>query len=287
MATRFRTLISAAELKAQLGARELVLVDTRFSLADAGAGERAYAAGHLPGAFYAHLERDLSGAAVVGRTGRHPLPDTSALAERLRSWGLCADGQLVVYDDGSGAIAARLWWLARYLGHEAVAVLDGGYAAWSAAGLETTNAVPAAREGTGNFRERARPELLVDANAVEELRARQDHRLFDAREPPRFRGEVEPIDPVAGHIPGARCLPFSGNLHASKFLTRDALRERYASAFEGVTPERCVFYCGSGVTACHDILAATRAGFEGALLYPGSWSEWIADPKRPVARGDG
>lgn len=276
--------ISASELLAIAHESWLVVADCRFSLGDPDAGQRAYAAGHLPGAVYAHLERDLSGPVVTGKTGRHPLPDPRVLASKLSSWGLGREGALVAYDDSGGAFAARLWWLLRWLGFESAAVLDGGLPAWLSSGLPVVTEFPATRQG--DFALQLRPELVVGADQVERARTRADRRVFDARGLERFRGDSEPIDPVAGHIPGARPLPYGGNLESGRFREVSSLRERYGAALGAVAPEHSIVYCGSGVTACHDVLAAAHAGFGGMRLYAGSWSEWITDPERLTARGD-
>lgn len=276
-------LVDTARLHEKLGSPGLRLVDCRFSLSDPEAGARLYAASHLPGATYAHLERDLSSPIVAGETGRHPLPELERFAEFLGRSGIGNDSDVVVYDDAGGAMAARLWWLLRYVGHDRVALLDGGFGAWTAAGLPLSSEVP--DFAPAHFEIRLRPELAVDADEVEALRARSDRRLFDARAPERFRGDVEPIDPVAGHIPGARSLPFAGSLREGKFLPAEELRQRFVDALDGVPIERAVAYCGSGVTACHHVLAAEQAGLPGLRLYPGSWSEWIATGRRPVEKG--
>jgi thiosulfate/3-mercaptopyruvate sulfurtransferase len=199
----------------------------------------------------------------------------------LRSWGIGGASQVVVYDDASGAFAARLWWMLKWLGHERVAVLDGGFGAWQASGFPVTTETTLS--AVGDFMPRQRRELLVGAG---ELLASAERKLFDARAPERFRGEVEPIDPVAGHIPSAENLPFSGNLRDGRFLSPSELRARLDRALDGTPPERAVVYCGSGVTACHDVLAFAHAGLPLPRLYAGSWSEWITDPSRPVAKGD-
>jgi thiosulfate/3-mercaptopyruvate sulfurtransferase len=211
------------------------------------------------------------------------LPALDRFGEFLGRSGIGNDSDVVVYDDAGGAMAARLWWLLRYVGHDGVALLDGGFLAWLAAGHPITSDVVA--PAPTRFEVRLRPELVVDADEVEALRERGDWRLLDARAPERFRGDVEPIDPVAGHIPGARSLPFAGSLREGKFLTPAELRQRFSDALEGVPIERAVAYCGSGVTACHHVLAAEQAGLSGLRLYPGSWSEWIASGTRPVAKG--
>lgn len=275
--------ISARRLAALARRPWLVIVDCRFSLADSLAGERAYTEGHIPGAVYAHLEGDLSGPLVPGKTGRHPLPDPRTFAAKLSSWGLSRGGALVAYDDASGAFAARLWWLLRWVGFDDAAVLDGGLAAWLALGLPVDSQAPAERRG--DFLLRLRPKLVASADEVDAARTRSDQRIFDAREVARFVGEAEPIDPVAGHIPGAHPLPFADNLESGRFHDVSVLRQRYGAALGGLPADRSIVYCGSGVTACHDVLAAAHAGFDGMRLYAGSWSEWITDPTRPVARG--
>jgi thiosulfate/3-mercaptopyruvate sulfurtransferase len=276
-------LVDPARLFERLGSPTLRVVDCRFSLADPEAGARLYATSHVPGATYAHLERDLSSPVVAGKTGRHPLPELDRLAEFLGRSGIGNDSDVVVYDDAGGAMAARLWWLLRYAGHDRVALLDGGFGAWTAAGFPVSSEAPA--PAPAEFQIRLRPELVASADEVEALRERSDRRLFDARAPERFRGEVEPIDPVAGHIPGARSLPFSGSLRDGKFLPPEELRQRFVDALDGVPIERAVAYCGSGVTACHHVLAAEQAGLSGLRLYAGSWSEWIANGERPVEKG--
>lgn len=277
-------LVDPALLAAHLGDPAWAVVDCRFRLAEPAWGRRAYAAGHLPGAVYAHLDDDLSGPVVKGRTGRHPLPTPEAAARTFGAWGIGEGVQVVAYDDAGGAIAARLWWMLRWLGHDAVAVLDGGLPAWQRAGLPLRAGVeerPARR-----FVPHVRPHLVADAAAVEALGGRAGTCLLDAREGARYRGEHEPIDPVAGHVPGARSAPFAENLDADgRFLPPEALRARFAPLLAGADAEHAVVYCGSGVTAAHDVLALAHAGLGEARLYAGSWSEWITDPSRPVATG--
>jgi thiosulfate/3-mercaptopyruvate sulfurtransferase len=277
-------LIDPVRLFEKLEARNLRVVDCRFSLSDPEQGTRLYAISHLPGATYAHLERDLSSPVVPGETGRHPLPELSRFAEFLGRSGIGNDSDVVVYDDAGGAMAARLWWLLRYVGHDRVAVLDGGFPAWVAAGFPVSSEV--VTRTRAHFQVNPRAELVADAEEVEALRTRDDSRLFDARAPERFRGDVEPIDKVAGHIPGARSLPFAGNLRDGRFLPPEELKKRFLDALDGVPIERAVAYCGSGVTACHHVLAAEQAGLSGLRLYPGSWSEWIASGARPVGKGE-
>jgi thiosulfate/3-mercaptopyruvate sulfurtransferase len=279
--TRFSAVISSQELTSRLLEPKLCLVDCRASLQNAAAGRVAYAKAHLPGASFADLLEDLSGPIVPGQTGRHPLPSVEAFTAKARSWGIGAQSQVVVYDDAAGAFAARLWWMLRWLGHDAVAVLDGGFPAWVAEGRALTDALP--EQAPGDFTPEPRPHWLVTAR---ELAAPQStsRRLFDARAPERFAGDVEPIDPVAGHIPGAVNLPFADNLQDGRFRSPAKLRQRFALALDGTPPEAAVVYCGSGVTACHDILAFAHAGLPLPRLYAGSWSEWITDPARPTER---
>ncbi len=280
-----RTLMSVAQLSDRLGQASWCIVDCRFQLADPAAGEGAYRAAHIPGAVYAHLDRDLSAPVVPGRSGRHPLPEAATLAATFGRLGIGPDTQVVAYDDAGGALAAsRLWWLLRWLGHEDVAVLDGGWQAWQAAGLATRAGDEMRRPA--RFMPHERPELVASADEVARVATDPGSRLLDARGADRFRGENETIDPVAGHIPGAVSAPYGQNLGPDgRFLTADVLRERYET-LHGTTPaERVVVYCGSGVTAAHSLLAMVHAGLGDARLYAGSWSEWITDPSRPVAVG--
>ncbi|MCU0964164.1 MAG: sulfurtransferase [Burkholderiaceae bacterium] len=279
--SNYRSLISAAELQALLSSdTPCVLIDCSFDLVDPAAGERAFAAGHLPGALYVHLDRDLSGA-KTGRNGRHPLPERAALAERAGRWGIAPEVQVVCCDAQGMPYAARTWWLLRWLGHDAVAVLDGGIAAWTAAGgtltQEATQAEPRPPYP-------ALPPAMPTLQAAELLAQLGQRVVLDARAGERFRGEVEPLDPVAGHIPGALNRFFKDNLQADgRFRPADVLRAEFAALHP--TPAQLVHQCGSGVTACHNLLAMEHAGLAGSALYPGSWSEWCADPARPVARG--
>lgn len=278
----YTTLIDASTLAAHLTDPHLIVVDCRFDLARLEWGEAAYAEGHVPSAVYAHLDRDLSGK-KTGTNGRHPLPAPDALAATFSRLGIDGSAQVVAYDQDNGMYASRLWWLLRWMGHGAVAVLDGGLAAWTAAGGAVVAGVephaPTAFSGAPN------PSFTVDANGVAALAADADARVVDARAPERYRGDVEPIDPVAGHIPGALNHPFQRNLIDGRFRTADDLRAEFEGLVGGVAPDRVVSYCGSGVTGCHNLLALEHAGLKGARLYPGSWSEWVADPSRPVAKG--
>jgi thiosulfate/3-mercaptopyruvate sulfurtransferase len=279
-----RTLISAQDLLAWHGTPRPVLLDCGFDLADTAAGRRAYDAGHLPGAVYAHLDEDLSGA-KTGRNGRHPLPARATFAARVGRWGITPATPVVCYDDQGSPYAARAWWLLRWLGHADVAVLDGGRAAWRAAGgtLETHWPDVQPQPPYPASAEPAMPTIDADA-----LLARLGRvRLIDARAPERFRGEVEPLDPVAGHIPGATLRFFKHNLLPDgRFKPADTLREEFAALGVGAAAGADVVHqCGSGVTAAHNLLALAHAGGGDTALYPGSWSEWCADPARPVARG--
>jgi thiosulfate/3-mercaptopyruvate sulfurtransferase len=280
----YTTLISPGDLRPQVGRKDWVIVDCRFSLPDPPAGRRAYAENHIPGAVYAHLAEDLSGPVVAGKTGRHPLPDPGVLAKRFSDWGIDRSTQVVAYDASGGAMAGRLWWLLRWLGHDRVAVLDGGWQAWVTEGHPVT-AVPPVVERR-SFVMALRPGLVADATAVDRARADRKSKVLDARAAERFRGENETIDPVAGHIPGAISAPYAENLGADgRFKSPEDLR-RHFTGLTGQTPaDRIICYCGSGVTAVHDIIALAHAGLGQALLYPGSWSEWITDPRRPVAKG--
>jgi thiosulfate/3-mercaptopyruvate sulfurtransferase len=278
-----RTLISAESLAGLVGDARLRVFDCRFDLARPDDGRARYLDEHLPGALYADLNRDLA-AAPGATSGRHPLPSPVVFEARLRSWGVNDDSQVVAYDDGNGMYAARLWWMLRWLGHDAVAVLDGGLRRWLRLDLPVTDGLP--EPEPGNFVAHPRPSLTVDAAGV--LAAAQDpaRRVLDARAPERYRGEIEPIDAVAGHVPGARNHPYVLNLDAEgRFLQPEALRAALATALDGVPAGAAMAMCGSGVTACHLLLALEHAGLAGARLYPGSWSEWSSDPARPVRTG--
>jgi len=281
----YRTLISPAELAAHLDDPAWRIFDCRHDLADPEHGERAYRRAHLPNAQFLHLDRDLSGPRT-GANGRHPLPDPAVLAARLGQCGVSNDIQIVAYDDAGGAFAARLWWLARWLGHERVAVLDGGLAAWERAGLPLTDALPAVTPA--HLRWQIDERAAVDAAHIEARLGDPALLLLDARASDRFRGENETLDPVAGHIPGARNRPFRDNLASDgRFKPAPQLRQEFERLLEKRPPEQVVAYCGSGVTACHNLLALEIAGLRGARLYGGSWSEWCSDSRRPVATQTG
>ncbi|MED5609182.1 MULTISPECIES: sulfurtransferase [Pseudomonas] len=278
-------LLSPQQLAARLDEPGLLILDCRFALDDPGYGARVFAENHIPGAQYADLERDLSAPVVKGVTGRHPLPDADALIQRLRAWGLDNSDEVVLYDDGPGAFAARAWWLLLWLGkRDGVYLLDGGMNAWRAAGLPLTTAEPAVPRGA--FHGEPDNGLLIDAGELSALLADPQLPLIDARAEPRFRGEVEPIDPVAGHIPGAQCAAFTDNLGSDgRFLPPAQLHQRFAHLLRGRPAQELVAYCGSGVTACHNLFALSLAGYPLGRLYAGSWSEWITDPRHPVATG--
>jgi len=279
-------LISPQSLAARLEDPRLVVLDCRFALEDTDYGQRSYADGHLHGAHFADLDRDLSAPAKKGVTGRHPLPDPVRLAERFRAWGIDADSDVVLYDDGPGAFAARAWWLLAWLGKtDGVAILDGGLKAWHAAGLPLSLDAPSSEPGT--FDGQPDPQRVIDAEQLLDRLQRPELTLLDARALPRFRGEVEPLDPVAGHIPGAQCAAFTDNLGPDgRFLPAQALRQRFERLLAGRAPEQVVSYCGSGVTACHNLFALCLAGYPLVPLYADSWSGWITDSQRPVATGD-
>jgi thiosulfate/3-mercaptopyruvate sulfurtransferase len=283
----FTTLIDADAVARNLGRADWAIFDCRFALDDVERGGRDYLAGHIPGARYVDLDRDLTAAVVPGHTGRHPLPDVGRLSERLSAWGVDGNTQVVVYDDASGAYGVRLWWLLNWLGHDGVAVLDGGWAAWVASGHPTRAGHEDARPAR-TFIPHVRPELVADAAEVAAAAADPTRRVLDARAAERFRGEAETIDPVAGHIPGARSAPYADSLRPDgRFRPAAEIRAHFAALLDGVEAGRAIVYCGSGVTAAHHVLAMRHAGLGEARLYAGSWSEWITDPRRPVATGPG
>ncbi len=263
-----------------------LIVDCRFNLMQPEQGPKEYVAGHIPGAYYAHLDDDLSSPATED-SGRHPLPDRERFARLAGSWGVTPDTQVVVYDHGTGAVAARLWWLMRWIGHNGVAVLDGGFKAWNAIGGAIDSVIPSPRTGAlaaGVAGEHA-PQIRVQ----ELMKNLGRVPLLDARDAVRFRGEKESLDSVAGHVPGASNRPFTENLDSSgRFLPPEVLRQQFRSLIGEDRDDGTgvVHMCGSGITACHNILAMERAKLPGATLYVGSWSEWIRDDTRPVATGE-
>lgn len=282
----FTMLISAAELFSGLRDADVRIVDCRFSLAAPDLGMQEYLQAHIPGSSYAHLDSDLSGPVIPGKSGRHPLPKIDHISSYFSKIGIDEHVQVVAYDDAGGAMAAaRLWWLLHWLGHETAAVLDGGWQAWLEAGFP----ISSGRESSSTriFIPKPRPELIADAQEVQRISFHPAAKLFDARAADRFRGENETIDPVAGHIPGAINAPYQDNLdEKGRFRSKDQLRRLYLDLLGEDQDKQVVFYCGSGVTSCHDILAYKYAGLGEACLFPGSWSEWITSDKRRVAIGE-
>ena len=276
----YTTLVDTALLAAHIGDPRWAVMDCRFMLTDTGWGSREYFARHVPGAVYAHLESDLSGP-VSGRNGRHPLPDPVAFGRTLAGFGVGDSVQVVAYDQDNGMFASRLWWLIRWMGHDAVAVLDGGFARWMAEERPTSSG-PETRPVRA-FIGSPRADMVAGVEEVARLSASGSPRLIDVRAPERYRGEIEPIDRVPGHIPGAINDHFMQNVdERGRFRSPDALRTRLTAVLGAARPDEAVCYCGSGVTACHSLLALELAGLHGSRLYPGSWSEWSSDPSRPV-----
>ena len=278
------TLVSATTLNENINNPKWIIIDCRFSLANSDAGSYAYRHGHLPNARYAHLNHDLS-STLSDLNGRHPLPSFKLLANKLGAWSISNDTQIVVYDDAGGAFAARLWWLLKSLGHNKVAVLDGGIQHWQKQGYALTTTLPTQKPTT--FRPCLNTALWLTASQLQNKLARKSICLIDARTPERYRGEQEPIDPVAGHIPGALNRPFQLNFdNTGLFLSAESLNNQFKKIIGTTAPEEVVHYCGSGVTACHNLLAMEIAGLTGSKLYAGSWSEWIRDKNRGVAKGN-
>ena len=276
-------LVSTQELADRLSNADVVVLDCRHDLMDLEKGSRAYAEGHIPGAHFLHLDEDLSGK-KTGANGRHPLPDIAAFAIKMGAIGIDSNKRVIAYDDAGGPYAARLWWLLRWLGHDNVAVLDGGINKWLAEGRPTDRNLPTARPAT--FVATPKNAMTVDADFLMANIKQSTSVVVDARAPERYRGETEPIDPVAGHIPGALNRLFKNNLNADgTFKTAATLKQEFSELLSGKPPSQVINQCGSGVTACHNLLALEIAGLSGSKLYPGSWSEWCADPARPVATG--
>ena len=262
-----------------------VVFDCRHDLADPGKGARLYAEGHVPGAFFAGVDRDLSGPKGRGG-GRHPLPESDSFAAFLASHGVTSASTVVAYDDVGGQYAARLWWMARWIGLSRVALLDGGLPKWLAEGRPLTTQVPSKPASPAGLRAQVNEALRVDAATVARRMGDTSCALIDARAGERYRGEVEPIDPVAGHIPGARNRFFKANLRTDlTFRPAEEVRREFEALLAGIPPSSVVHQCGSGITACVNFFAMEYAGLTGSKLYPGSWSEWVSDPTRPVARG--
>jgi len=279
----FNTLIAVDDLRALLASEPKPLVlDASFDLSDPAAGERSYAASHIPGSLYVHLDRDLC-AAKTGTNGRHPLPDRAAFARTAGRLGITPATRVVALDRQGGMYAARLWWMLRWLGHAQVAVLDGGFAAWHDAGGEVSTA-PVPATPAPPYPDQA--PLAAGVDVADLTKGVGRSLVLDARSGERFRGEKEPIDPVAGHIPGALNRFHGANLAPDgRFKPAEALKRELAATIGSRDPTEVIHSCGSGVTACHNLLAMEHAGLAGSRLYPGSWSEWSADPARPIARG--
>jgi thiosulfate/3-mercaptopyruvate sulfurtransferase len=280
----FKTTITVTELVDHIEDPDWVIVDSRFLLANPDQGRMDYESSHIPGAVYAHLDDDLSGPIIRGVTGRHPLSSVEKASKVFSNFGIDSRVQVVAYDDVGGALAAgRVWWLLRWLGHEAVALLDGGWQEWAKKCLPVRGGNEARQPRL--FIPHPRNDLIVSAEEIEAIRYDPRYRVLDARSADRFRGENEIIDPVAGHIPGAISAPYAGNLNPDgTFRSSESLAARYKRILGGVPIDHVVSYCGSGVTATHDILAMMKAGLGEARLYAGSYSEWIIDPNRPVEK---
>ena len=282
---RFTTIVSTEQLAQHLDDPDWIIFDCRFSLSNTGAGMLAYQHSHIPGARYVHLDGDMS-SPIIPTSGRHPLPDVKIFAGKLSRWGVDSGKQLVVYDDSFGSMAVKMWWLLRWLGHDNVALLDGNWPMWVKQKLPVTSALP--QIIPANFEAHVRNELLVDAVEVDFARRERCSVLIDARPEQRFAGEREPLDKVAGHIPGSMNWVFEENLDFDgTYLPAEELKEAYLKLMHGLKPQQVIHTCGSGVTACHNMLAMEIAGLHGSKLYAGSWSEWITDPSRPVATGEG
>jgi len=276
-------LVTTTELAKHLGDPDWIVFDTRHDLMDASRGPNVYAKGHIPGAYFMHVDHDLSGP-KSGKNGRHPLPDLEVFAAKMNRCGLSRHRQVVVYDDMDGNWSVRLWWMLRWLGHERVALLDGQYPQWLHEDRPVTKDVPAPREG--RFVPKPLLGATVDAGYVDAFREDAAVKVIDARAAERYEGRVEPVDPVAGHIPGTVNRFWKANLGLDgRFKSPSQLRMEYLALLDDTAPEKAVHLCGSGVTACHNLFAMELAGLAGSRLYPGSWSEWVSDPARAIAKG--
>lgn len=280
----YTTTINATELADHLGNPDWAIIDSRFKLAEPEQGGLDYESAHIPGAVYAHVDHDLSSPVIKGVTGRHPLPSVQTIAETFSRFGIDSGVQVVAYDDQGGALAAaRVWWLLRWLGHEAVAILDGGWQAWVKAGYPVRGGIEI--RPTRKFIPYPHNELIISTAEVDRMRKDPAYRVLDARSADRYRGENETIDPVAGHIPGAISAPYASNLNLDgTFKSDEDIAAMYKRLIDAVPINQVVCYCGSGVTAAHDVLAMVKGGLGEARLYAGSYSEWITDPKRPVEK---
>lgn len=274
-----KTVINSETLNELLNQKNIVIIDCRHYLSDLKKGQKEYNQAHIPNAFYADLDNDLSGKIIKGVTGRHPFPSVEKIVEYFEKWGIDETKQVIVYDQSHGGIAARLWMMLNWLGHENVAVLNGGWQEWQRLNLATSNEIPTTKKST--FTPKINHNLLVDVSVIETNIQQPEFTLIDARAAARYRGEVEPIDPVAGHIPTALSFPFIENLDGNHlFISKEDLSER----FQSIENEDLVMYCGSGVTACHNILALKHIGKNDVQLYAGSWSDWITDENRSIAK---
>ena len=279
----FQTLVSTDELALHLADPDWAIVDCRFTLDDVERGRRDYLQTHVPRAVYAHLNEDLAGKVIPGVTGRHPLPPVDVFISKLTTWGIGSGVQVVAYDDRGGAYAARLWWMLRWLGHDAVALLDGGWTKWQQEGRPLKSGIDTRL--ARSFFPHLRPELFASQADVDAMRLDADFLVMDARNSERFKGENEPIDLVAGHIPGAKSTPFLENLAPDgTFLPQDVLRERYKKILGNIPAQRVASYCGSGVTAAHNLVAMAHAGLGEGRLYVGSWSDWITNSELPIGK---
>lgn len=275
-------LVTTEELARHLDDPDWIVIDTRHELTNPETGPRLYAEGHIPGARFMHVDRDLSGPRT-GKNGRHPLPDLGEFAARLNELGIGPGKQVVAYDDSGGSYAVRLWWMLRWLGHDKVAILDGGFGLWVKEGRPVGREVPPPRKGA--FEPRPHLGETVDVHFLERFSPSPQVKVVDARAAERFAGKQEPIDPVAGHVPGAVNRFWKDNLEPDgRFKQAARLRAEFDTLLAGLRPEQVVHMCGSGVTACHNLFAMELAGLAGSKLYPGSWSEWCADPSRPIGK---
>ncbi|MBU1690367.1 MAG: sulfurtransferase [Gammaproteobacteria bacterium] len=280
---KFTTLVSIEELAQHLDDPSWIIFDCRFTLTDPEAGQRAYLHGHIPGARYAHLDDDLS-SPITPTSGRHPLPIPQLLSEKLGLWGVDSAKQVIVYDDSFGSMAVRMWWLLRWLGHDAVALLNGGLPMWMRQKLPVTS--DPSKILPSQFIPHLQSSMQADATEVDQARQDYNRVIIDARPEDRFNGEREPLDKVAGHIPGSINWCFEENIDFdSTYLPAEELREAYLNLLHDIPPQQVIHVCGSGVTACHNILAMEIAGLPSGKLYPGSWSEWITDSSRPIEVG--
>jgi thiosulfate/3-mercaptopyruvate sulfurtransferase len=278
----YKTIISADDLTGILDRADLAIMDCRFFLPEPERGYQEYLAGHIPRAVYINLDQDLSGKIIPGKTGRHPLPEIEVFADRLSKWGIDQTTQVIAYDNMGGALAARLWWMSRWLGHERIAVLDGGWNAWISKELPIEKKVHLPERK--NFLPKEQIGMIADIEMVDKVRLDPDFLLVDTRSPERYWGLKETIDVKAGHIPGAVTAPYSENLDKDEFfLPLEQLKARYQDLLGDIPEENVILYCGSGVTSIHNMIAMLMVGYELPKLYPGSWSEWTADPTRPIA----